>query len=312
MDTSVETSSRHRHLIPGLHPERHVGLGGSLILLGCGAAAVALLGPLVLGAIAYHVSAAALGQVKGGDVAGLLLVAPVSVVAGVLVLRGRRAGPALGLGPAAYGLYVSFQLAVSGDITRYPGNSERWFPLFAALFVLSGGVLVRAWAALDAEAVAGARPPRRVDRAAGAFLLAVAAFLALGLHLRGLLDAWRPAPTSTEYLADPTVFWVVKMMDLGLVVPVAVVCGVGLLRGREWAGRLRYAVLGWAALLASSVAGMALVMQVGGDPAASTANSVVFVLFALVAIGLVAVVERPLSGASRRRQAPANLPSRSA
>lgn len=55
--------------------------------MGAGAAAVLLLGPLVVDAIRYHASEAAVNQVMGGDVAGLVRVAPVSILAGVLVWR---------------------------------------------------------------------------------------------------------------------------------------------------------------------------------------------------------------------------------
>lgn len=274
-------------------------LGIALVLLGLGAAAVAVLGPLVLGAIDYHVSEAVAAQVKGGDVAGLLLVAPVSIVAGLLVLRGHRAGPVLGLGPAAYGLYVYFQLAVSGDLSRYPGNSERWFPLFLALFLLCGGILVGAWTTMSVRRTAVAREPRWFNRVSGWYLVVVAAFLVFGLHVPGLLDAWSEQPTSTEYLGDPVIFWVVKMMDLGIIVPIAAATGGGLLLRRPWAHRLRYAVIGWAALLASSVAGMAVVMQATGDPAASVTNTVAMSVFAVMAILLAALVYRPLFGAAR-------------
>lgn len=269
-------------------------LGIALVLLGIGAAAVAVLGPLVLGAIDYHVSEAVAAQVKGGDVAGLLLVAPVSMIAGVLVLRGDRVGPVLGLGPAAYGLYVYFQLAVSGDISRYPGNSELWFPLFLVLFLLAGSILVGAWTSMSVRRTAVNQEPRWFNRVSGWYLVVVAAFLVFGLHVPGLLDAWSEQPTSTEYLGDPVIFWVVKMMDLGVIVPIAAATGGGLLLRRPWAHRMRYAVIGWAALLASSVAGMAIVMQATGDPAASVANTVAMSGFAVVAIGLAALVYRPL------------------
>lgn len=273
-------------------------LGVALLLLGVGAAAVAVLGPLVLGTIDYHVSDAVAAQVKGGDVAGLVLVAPVSLLAGVLVLRRHRAGPVLGLGPAAYGLYVYFQLAVSGDIDRYPGNSERWFPLFLGLFLLAGAILVAAWTSMPVRRTAVTQEPRWVNRVTGWYLVAVAAFLVFGLHVPGLLDAWSEQPASTEYLGDPVIFWVVKMMDLGVIVPIAAATGGGLLLRRAWAHRLRYAVIGWAALLASSVAGMAIVMQATGDPARSVTNTVAMSGFAAAAIGLAGLVYRPLVGGS--------------
>jgi hypothetical protein len=59
---------------------------------------------------------------------------------------------------------------------------------------------------------------RWVARTLGIFFLIVVAFLVFGIHVPDLIDAWADQP-STEYLADPAVFWLVKFMDLGIVVP---------------------------------------------------------------------------------------------
>ena len=120
---------------------RPVWLALGLLILGAGAASIALLGPLVGDVIRYHVSEGAVNQVVGGDVAGLLLVAPVSVLAGILIWRGHLAGPVLALGPAVYALYRYSQLALGGDFVRYPGNNERFFPLYLGLFVLAGAIV---------------------------------------------------------------------------------------------------------------------------------------------------------------------------
>jgi hypothetical protein len=285
---------RHGTTISTKSPEtsNHRLLAVGLVVLGVGAGAVSLLGPLVADVIRYHVSDGAANQIRGGDVAGLILVAPASILAGILVKRGHPAGPVLALGPAVYALYVYAQLALGGDVVRYPGNSERFFALFLGLFMLAAAITIRAWTIIDVGALPAM--PRRVEWVLGSFALVVAAFLAVGLHLPGLVDAWRDQPAGTEYLADPAVFWLVKMMDLGLVVPALVVVGVGSLRGMRWLDRAKYAAVAWMALLGSSVAGMAFVMQAAGDPAAATANTIAFALFALIASAIAVVVYRPL------------------
>lgn len=263
-----------------------------LFLLGAGAAAAALMGPLVADLIRYHVSEGAANQIVGGDVAGLVLVAPVCIMSGILAWRGHPAGPVLALGPAGYALYMYSQLALGGDVFAHPGNSERFFPLFVGLFVLAAAVAIRAWAAIDAAWLPATG--RSVERFLGGFFLFMAVFLAFGLHLRGLVDAWADQPASAEYLADPVVFWLVKFMDLGIVVPGMAVAGVGLLRGSRWVAKVKYAAVGWAALLGTAVAGMAVVMQATDDPAASVVNTVVFSIFAAIGLVIAAVVYRPL------------------
>jgi hypothetical protein len=267
-------------------------LAVGLIVLGAGVALVALLGPLVGDVIVYHVSSGAANQVAGGDFAGLVLVAPLSVIAGVLAARGHRASAVLAIGPAAYVAYTATQLAVGGDVARYPGNSDRFFPLFLGLLVLALAVAIRAWNTIDASRLP--KTSRRLDRLVGWFALLVAAFLTFGLHLPGLLDAWQAQPEATEYLSDPVVFWLVKFMDLGLVVPALVAIAWGSLRGSAWAARARYGAVGWMAMLGTAVAGMAIVMQANGDPAAATANTVAFSLFALVGLVIAVITYRPL------------------
>jgi hypothetical protein len=126
-------------------------------------------------------------------------------------------------------------------------------------------------------------------------VLVVATFLVVGLHLPGLLAVWSDEPTA-EYLATPTIFWIVKLMDLGVIVPVMVAVGVGLLRGTAWSRRAVYGMVAWLALLGASVAGMAISMQIEGDPSASLGMSVAFSLFAAVFLVLAVRVLRPLLG----------------
>ncbi len=270
-----------------------------LLAVAAGATAVPLLGPLVLGVLDYHVSGGASDQVRGGDVAGLLLVAPVAATAAWRVRRRLAGGYALALPPAAYGLYAWSQATISGDLGRYAGNAERFFPLFATLVVCCGAVLV-----LAGREVLRAEPPahsRRLRRACGWYFLAAAAFLLVGLHLPGLVDSWREQPQGAEYAADPVVFWVVKLMDLGYVVPLLAAVGVALLQGRSTAVALLAPVSGWCALLASSVAGMAVVMLATDAAGASPGLAVGMVTAAIAAVALAVRAYLPIVAPARER-----------
>jgi hypothetical protein len=90
------------------------------------------------------------------------------------------------------------------------------------------------------------------------------------------------------------VFWLVKFMDLAIVVPVLVAVGVGVLGRRSSALAAAPAVASWMALLGSSVAGMAFAMQANGDPAASPVNAVAFSVFAAVALWYAVAVHRQM------------------
>lgn len=285
-------------------------LGIALIVLAAGIVGVAILGPFGMDAIRYHVVDDVLNQVTGADAAAVFVVAPVCLLAGVLALRGHRAAPALALGPAGFSVYTYAQLALGGDFAARPGNSERFFPLFLALFILGGWILVRAWLAIDPARLPGLSD--RLRTVAGTTLVVLALFLTFGLHLGGVIDVINGEPHAVEYTQSPAVFWIVKLMDLGIVVPLALVAGVGLLRDRHWATKLSSGILGWGALLGSSVAGMGIVMIANDDPASSIGLTTGFVVFALIFLVLAGLVFRPLlSEAASRAPRSADQPVRS-
>jgi hypothetical protein len=271
-------------------------LGTVLVFLAIGVAATALLGPLVFGIVEYHASPGAIDQVRGGDLAALLLVAPVALLAGIMTLRGHVSGPVLGIGPAFFAAYIYSQIAVGAEFLRYEGNSEQFFILYLGLFVVGWMGAVGCWASIDLDGVP--ETTRRFDRFLIGFLTVAALFLVLGLHLPTLLAVWGGGPTE-EYLADPGLFWIVKLMDLGILVPVMAAVAIGLARGRPWAHKAKYAVVGWFALLGSSVAGMAIVMQLTGAPGASVGLVFGFGLIAIAGLALAFALYRPLLRTTR-------------
>ncbi len=225
--------------------------------------------------------------------------------AGVLTWRGHRAGPVLALGPAGFAAYLYTQLAVAGEFTAEPGNSERYFVLFLAVFLLGGGAFVLAWNAVGAGGLP--EPGRRLRRTAVLVLWLVAAFLTFGLHLRGVVDLTGGPPHGIDYAQGPAVFLVVKWMDLGIVVPVTAAAAVGLARRARWAIRMMYAVIGWGALLGSAVAGMGVVMVVNDDPAGSPAIMVAFVVLAGALLVLNGWMLRPLFAEAREGRDPVGV-----
>ena len=267
-------------------------LGAGLMLLAAGVATVVGLGPLVFGVLRYRISASSLNQIIGGDAAALTVVVPVTVLIGVLAIRGHPAAPVLALAPSVFVAYTYTQLIVGNEYLRLPGNVERFFPLLLGAFVLAAAIAVRAWNSIPA-----ARLPAtsvRVDRTAGVLLLLIAAFVVVGLHLANYLDAMRDHPVTEQYLSSPTVFWLVKFMDLGIVVPAAIAVGIGALRRRPWARKPVYALLGTYTLIGASVAGMAITMAARHDPDSSGVTVIGATVMTALLAGTTCYVYRPL------------------
>jgi hypothetical protein len=267
-------------------------LGVGLVLLAVAVAVVVVLGPLALDVLRYRTSLTSMNQIVGGDAAALMVVVPVSVAAGVLAIRGHPAAPVLALAPSIFVVYTYTQLMVGNEYLRLPGNVERFFPLLLGVFVLAGAIAVRAWGSVPAAQLPATL--LRADRVAGVLLLVVAAFLVVGLHLPSYLDAMRDHPTAVQYLSSPTPFWLVKLMDLGIVAPAAIAAGIGALRHRPWARKPVYAILGAYALIGASVAGMAITMALRNDPDASTATLIGMASLAVLLGAVTWYVYRPL------------------
>lgn len=120
----------------------------------------------------------------------------------------------------------------------------------------------------------------------GLLLLGLAAFVLLRyvpLLGGGLTESVIP----DEFAEAPAFYWSIVLLDLGLVVPITCVAAVAVLRGSSVAVPALYAVVGWFALAPPSVAAMAVVMVITGDPHASAATMTLLVV-AAVAFGAVA------------------------
>ena len=260
-----------------------VGVGS--IALGVGIAASAVLGPLVLRVIDFRTSEHLENQFVGGEAVSLAIVAPMAMTAGALYLRDHRLAPALALGPALYAAYTYTTAILGQEYARYPGNVERFFPLYAGL--IAGGVALAAVAWTQLGATERPTLSGGLQRSLAGIFLGIGGFFALAWaqQIRLVVAGNPPA----EYQEGPKLFWVIKLLDFGFMIPLLIATGVGLVRHRPAAVRAAFGLATFATCLVASVAGMAIAMEVTGDPSAQPAMLVV--LFPAVA-GLTAATVR--------------------
>lgn len=234
-------------------------------LLALGIASAALLGPLVLGVIRFHMSDLLVNQYLGGEIVSLFFVAPVLATAGVLWLRGDRLAPALALGPALYTVYTFVTAILGQDYARYPGNAEKAFPLYVAL--IAGGFCLTFLAGRELGDSEAREMPTTLRRVAAGLFLLIVVFFALAWSAQISL-VYRGDP-STEYLDNPTLFWLIRMLDLGFLLPLFAFLGVGLLKKCSYAIRMSYGMVSFAVCMAGAILGMSVAMLFRGDPSAS-------------------------------------------
>lgn len=267
------------------------GLGVALLALAAGLAANSLAGPMAFGVIRYRFSETLILQGVGLDVASLVLVAPACAAIGVAALRGDRRAGMLAVAPAAYSAYMAIQYVVGPEYAELAGNNERFFAFHLGLFALALATAVRAWA----SAGAGTLPELSVrsERRWGVLLLTMTALLLLR-YLPALLDLSTGTPTVAEYRENPTSYFLIATMDLGVVAPAAAAAGLGLRQGLDWARKGLYAVVGWFGLVGPAVACMSMTMWLEGDPAASAGQAAAFVAAGGVFLALALYLYRPL------------------
>jgi hypothetical protein len=245
--------------------------GAATMAVGMAMISNALLGPLAIGAISFHESAGMETQLLGGELTSLFIAGPLAVVAGLLWWRGSPRAPALALGALGYALYTHVQLVLVPDYARYPGNNERFFPLYLLVVMTSWIIGLEAWRALQARPLVA--PNHTTARVLGGVLVTMNTGFAFAWWA-SIASTYVAAPSSA-YLEHPTAFWLVRLMDLGFVIPIGIVTGLGLLQRKPWASRLAYAFTGTQMLLACAVAGMALRMWVARDAGMSVGVAMV-------------------------------------
>src|SRR3954447_20148585 len=264
-------------------------LGACLLALAGCLVALSVLGPLITGAIQWRIRPTILSQLYGLDAVSLIVVAPLAAVAGVSALRGRPAGALVGFAPAAYAVYMVPQYVLGPDYAHVAGDNERWFPLLLVLFTLGVVATALAWAELTTALPVGSD---RAERLIGRRLLPAVAAVVFVRYIPTLGD-WMSAPQAKDYVAGPNFSWTIALLDLGVALPATIAVCSGYRRAVSWGRAGLYALAGWFALVGAAVAGMAIAMQLRGEPAMTVPQMLVMVILGGVLIALAAALYAP-------------------
>jgi hypothetical protein len=222
-------------------------------------------------------------QEIGQDVVTLIIGIPLLIAATAWAARGSLRGKILRAGTFGYFLYTYTSMAM---LSAY----NELFLVYVALMSMSLFAFVLSLMAIDVAGLPGhfsARFPRRTIAGFNFFVGVMLALLWLGLIVRPMLDGTVPAGL------DAYATLVIQAMDLGFVMPTALLAGVLLLRRSAFGYLLSSVVLvkGFtmgAALLAMNVAQVLAGVQI--DPVVAVA----FTLIAVVDIALTVLMLRSI------------------
>ena len=225
-----------------------------------------VLGPLVTDRVRFHMSSDALVQYIGGEIV-TLLVAVVLLASVPAWWLGHHWPSAIAVGAAAYVVYTYATVVAGQEYDRYPGNVEKAFLLYVAITAAAVALLVTSFRAL--MAVGDLSGPRQLT---GWVLIAIGAIVAL-LWLGQLAGFYRTGPTQ-EYQTATALFWLVKYLDLGIVIPLAITTGLLQRTPSTLTDAAAVAMLGFLTWLLAALFFMAVEMLRRGTPGASWALTI--------------------------------------
>ena len=189
------------------------------------------------------------GQATAQDWFDLVVAAPALCVAAILAARGSRRAELVLAGLLLYTIYTL-------TIYAYAVHLNALFLLYCAGLGLALYALIVLATVIDPRVVTRRRAP-------AVFLIVVGVAFAL-LWLSQLVPAALTGNDPPELVATGLLTNPVHVLDLSFILPLHVIAGVLMLRGRALGGVLAAVVLAFGALMSASIGVLAAVMEVRG------------------------------------------------
>lgn len=185
-------------------------------------------------------------QMQANDLITLTLAVPLLLISLALSLKGSLRGRFILAGVLGFILYTYITMA-------FGAHFNALFPVYTALMGLSLYALVLVFMSFDLPSLPGRFGSNLPKKGIAALLFFAALFLTLAWSAR-IASGYK---AETAPLLENTTSMFIQAMDLSIVVPLCVVAGVLLLKGRPWGyllasvGLVKFSTLGIAVSLMS-------------------------------------------------------------
>lgn len=237
----------------------------------------------------FYDTVSAAAQEQGNDVVTLIVGLPLLVISAWYAFHGSLRGQLLMTGTIGFFLYTYMSMAM---LTSF----NPLFLVYVAIFTLSLTAFVLCLLSFDLATLPQAFSAALPRRWIAGTLFTVAAFLTLawlGKIVPSLLPD-QPAP-----ILENATTMVIQTMDLGLIVPLAIVSGVLLLRRRALGYLLASVFVMKAITMGLAVSAMVINMIIAGTPD-SPAIMIPFLLITAVNLIIAVAMLRSINTPSRR------------
>ncbi|HOI39259.1 MAG TPA: hypothetical protein PL168_00870 [Methanobacterium sp.] len=193
-------------------------------------------------------------QIMGQDLVTLVICIPILLGTLYLIRKDSLRGRLIWMGTIFYFLYSYASMAF---LTSY----NQLFLVYVAIFSISLYTLLGELLSLDIKRIKESFSPGAIHKIAAVFLVIVGLMLA-GMWLKMIVDSLITgiAPPALETYTT----LVIQALDLGVVVPAAVITGLLLFKGKEWGYALASIFLIKASLLGTSILSMIYFMAQNG------------------------------------------------
>lgn len=249
------------------------GISGVLSL---GIIVAVVLGPLVSNTVRFHMNRNAIVQYQGSEVV-MLAVAAGLLLAAWLWRSNSPLAASLALGLALFVIYTMVTVLMGQEFEQFPdGNAEKFFLLYIGITSLASMLAVLAinrliGSPLDVN-------PRWTTITT--WVLGVEAALFALLWIGQILGTYRNGMTS-EVEETRLLFWLVKYLDLGFMIPVIFIALVLLHQQQPLGPVLVVGLAGFVTVMLVAIAAMTIALNVQGESGGSLPLAVGMVVLAI-------------------------------
>jgi hypothetical protein len=270
----------------------------SAIAIVCALAIIilSLSGPLLLNIIEYKSSQSAIIQGQAQDLVNLVLIAPICLIGGILLLKNySNAKYFLILVPLYTIFYTGLAYAIFPEWSHpsYTGNSEQFFWLYWLIIVTGVIILLKSFSMFTPEDT-----PDFNKRNLKIYIVLMLIFLGLFLMLwiSEMQEVLLTGDTSSgSYIDAPTIFWVIRSIDLGITLPLGFISLYLLWTRTKQAYPLILLFFGYFVSIGTAVFVMGILMLINNDPSLQEGGIFIFGILMLLAwIGFAYMIQNKI------------------
>ena len=228
---------------------------GLLVLIGI------VLGPLMLDRVQFHMNRNSIVQYQGSEV--IMLVVAISLfIASWMWSTGDRLAAMISPGLALFVIYTMVTVVMGQEFEQFPtGNAERFFLLYAAITALAVVLVLLSLSATTGLMLQVNSRWMLVTK----WALGITAGLFALLWLAQISNVYRNGLTS-ELAETRLLFWLVKYLDLGFLIPATFTTLVLLHYRQPLASMLVVSLSGFIAVMLVTIAAMTISSWIQNEP----------------------------------------------